>query len=85
MRKGCKGKLINEFGTFTSGDITFLHAINPKGRNEPHCDVARFHRFTVLEMLDDYAERMGLTRQPPFNNETPPWSPNQHKHFNANR
>lgn len=66
---------VNEFGTFTSGDIILLHAINPKGRNEPHYDGTRFHRFTVFEMLDDYAERMGLTRQPPFNIETPPWSP----------
>lgn len=66
---------INEFDTFTSSDRIILHVINPKGRNEPNFEGARFHRFTVFEMLDYYAELMGLTRQPAFNYETPPWCP----------
>ena len=66
---------VNEFGTLQSSDLIILHAINPSGRNEPHFEGARFHRFTVFEMLDYYAKKIGLVRQPFFNNyETPPWS-----------
>lgn len=66
---------VNEFGTLQSSDLIILHAINPSGRNELYFEGARFHRLTVFEMLDYYAKKIGLVRQPFFNNyETPPWS-----------
>lgn len=65
----------NEYAPHASGDFIVLRPINPKGRNEPSFDTTHLHRFTVFEMLDDYAKMIGLERQPVIQEEIPQWSP----------
>ena len=68
---------INEFNDNTGSVSIPLWDIDPNRRNEPHFLNASFHRFTVFEMLDYYAEKIGLKRQEitlDIGKESP-WSP----------
>jgi hypothetical protein len=69
---------INEYNDNTASVYIPLWKIDPTRRNEPHYIHGRFHRFTVFQMLDYYAEKFGLKRQeitvdigkePPWSNE----------------
>ncbi|MES9685800.1 hypothetical protein ABWK22_23425 [Gottfriedia acidiceleris] len=72
---------INEFNDHTARDSVSLWIVDPKRRNEPRFTNGSFHRLTVYEMLDDYAKKVGITKQ----NITmdagaePPWGPNLKK------
>ena len=54
---------INEFNDNTGRVFITLWNIDPNRRNEPRFLNGSFHRFTVFEMLDYYAEKIGLKRQ----------------------
>jgi hypothetical protein len=54
---------INEFNDNTGSVSIPLWDIDPQRRNEPQFVNGSFHRFTVFEMLDNYAKKMGLKRQ----------------------
>ncbi|WP_210471526.1 hypothetical protein [Sporosarcina sp. 6E9] len=54
---------INEFDDHTGTVFIPLWNIDPTRRNEPQFLNGSFHRLTVFEMLDDYAEKIGLKRQ----------------------
>lgn len=69
---------INEYNDNTASEHIPLWKIDPTRRNEPHYIHGSFHRFTVFQMLDYYAEKVGLKRQeitvdigkePPWSNE----------------
>jgi hypothetical protein len=69
---------INEYKDYTGSVNIALWKIDATRRNEPHYIHASFHRFTVFQMLDYYAEMFGLKRQeitvdigkePPWSNE----------------
>jgi hypothetical protein len=69
---------INEYNDYTASVTIPLWKIDATRRNEPHYIHGRFHRFTVFQMLDYYAEKFGLKRQeikvdigkePPWSNE----------------
>lgn len=55
--------LINEFSDNTGSVSIPLWEIDPNRRNEPQFFHGSFHRFTVFEMLDYYAKKIGLMRQ----------------------
>ncbi|MGZ4113210.1 MAG: carboxypeptidase-like regulatory domain-containing protein [Tumebacillaceae bacterium] len=66
---------LNEYEDGIGHGFVVLKEIDPKYRNEPVFE-ASYHRFTVFEMLDYYAKKVGLVRQPNINgNEEGPWSP----------
>ena len=54
---------INEYNDNTGRVFVPLWSIDPNRRNEPQFLNGSFHRFTVFEMLDYYAEKIGLKRQ----------------------
>lgn len=54
---------INEFSDNTGSVSIPLWKIDPNRRNEPQFIHGSFHRLTVFEMLDYYAEKLGLNRQ----------------------
>jgi hypothetical protein len=54
---------LNEFNDNTGKVIIQLWNIDLARRNEPQFLNSSFHRFTVFEMLDYYAEKIGLKRQ----------------------
>jgi hypothetical protein len=54
---------INEFNDNTARISIPLWQIDPNRRNEPQFLNGNFHRFTVFEMLDYYAKKLGLKRQ----------------------
>lgn len=54
---------INEFNDNTGRVSIPLWQIDPNRRNEPQFLNGSFHRFTVFEMLDYYAKKLGLKRQ----------------------
>ncbi|MBP1962493.1 hypothetical protein [Paenibacillus aceris] len=54
---------VNEHGNGEGKVSVTLRRIRMDARNEPSFDSAAFHRFTVFEMLDDYAKEVGLVRQ----------------------
>jgi hypothetical protein len=68
---------INEFDDHEGRVHISLWAIDPKRRNEPTFLNGSFHRFTVFEMLDFYAQKIGLKRQEISGDlgEEPPWGP----------
>ena len=67
---------INEFNDNTGRVSIPLWNIDPNRRNEPQFLNGSFHRFTVFEMLDYYAEKIGLKRQKITVDigKEPPWS-----------
>jgi hypothetical protein len=67
---------INEFYDNTGRVFVTLWNIDPNRRNEPQFLNGIFHRFTVFEMLDYYAEKIGLKRQEITGDigKEPPWS-----------
>lgn len=67
---------INEFDDHTGSVSISLWNIDPTRRNEPQFINGSFHRFTVFEMLDDYAGKVGLKRQEITIDigKEPPWS-----------
>ncbi|WHY87320.1 carboxypeptidase-like regulatory domain-containing protein [Neobacillus novalis] len=68
---------INEYNDHTGRVSISLWKIDPKRRNEPQFLNGSFHRFTVFEMLDYYAAKIGLMRQN-INDESiapAPWGP----------
>ncbi|QUW23578.1 carboxypeptidase regulatory-like domain-containing protein [Sporosarcina sp. Marseille-Q4063] len=67
---------INEFNDNTGKVFIPLWNIDPARRNEPQFLNGSFHRFTVFEMLDYYAEKIGLKRQDIKVDigKEPPWS-----------
>ncbi|WP_066072673.1 carboxypeptidase-like regulatory domain-containing protein [Neobacillus soli] len=68
---------INEYNDHTGRVSISLWKIDPKRRNEPQFLNASFHRFTVFDMLDYYAAKIGLKRQY-INDESiapAPWGP----------
>jgi hypothetical protein len=54
---------VNEFNDNTGSVSISLWKIDPQRRNEPQFLNGSFHRFTVFEMLNHYAEKIGLKRQ----------------------
>lgn len=54
---------INEFNDRSGKVSVSLREINRNNRNEPQFLNGSFHRFTVFEMLDHFAEEIGLKRQ----------------------
>ena len=67
---------INDFND-NSGRVSVpLWNIDPNRRNEPYFLNGSFHRLTVFEMLDYYAEKVGLKRQEITVDigKEPPWS-----------
>jgi hypothetical protein len=54
---------VNEYNDHTARVYIPLWKIDPNRRNEPQFINGNFHRFTVFEMLDFYAEKLGLKRQ----------------------
>jgi len=54
---------INEYNDNTGRVFVPLWNIDPNRRNEPQFLNVSIHRFTVFEMLDDYAKKIGLKRQ----------------------
>lgn len=54
---------INEFSDNTGSVSIPLWKIDPNRRNEPQFIHGSFHRLTVFEMLDYYAEKLRLKRQ----------------------
>lgn len=67
---------VNEYNDHTARVYVPLWKIDPNTRNEPHYLHGSFHRFTVFEMLDYYAEKAGLKRQEITVDigKEPPWS-----------
>ncbi|WP_214484838.1 hypothetical protein [Bacillus sp. SM2101] len=67
---------INEHNNKTGKATMRLSEIDPDLRNEPDYIYGNFHRFTVFEMLDYYAEKVGLVKQEinDLSGSTPPWS-----------
>lgn len=67
---------INGFDDNTGRVFVPLWNIDPNRRNEPQFLNGSFHRFTVFELLDYYAEEIGLKRQEMEVNigKSPPWS-----------
>ena len=67
---------INEYNDNTGRVFVPLWNIDPNRRNEPQFLNRSIHRFTVFEMLDDYAEKIGLKRQEISVDigKEPPWS-----------
>ncbi|MFT4416295.1 hypothetical protein ACLM5H_20735 [Fredinandcohnia humi] len=67
---------INEYNDKTAKVHIPLWEIDPNRRNEPKYINGSYHRFTVFEMLDYYAERIGLVRQNLEDKSIvpPPWS-----------
>lgn len=53
---------INELNDNTGRVFIPLWNIDPTRRNEPQFINGNFHRFTVFEMLDYYAHKIGLKR-----------------------
>ncbi|MEH7614028.1 hypothetical protein [Gottfriedia acidiceleris] len=72
---------INEFNDHLAKDSVSLLQVDPKRRNEPRFTNGSYHRLTVFEMLDDYAKKVGLTKQNITVNPgaEPPWGPNLKK------
>ncbi|MCA1032533.1 hypothetical protein LCL95_16090 [Bacillus timonensis] len=68
---------INEFNDNTGRVSIPLWQIDPNRRNEPQFLNGSFHRFTVFEMLDYYAGKLGLKRQNIKDEsiEPTPWGP----------
>lgn len=68
---------INEFDDKRARVHIPLCEIDLKRRNEPRYMNGSYHRFTVFEMLDYYAEKVGLVRQNIKSESVvpPPWSP----------
>jgi hypothetical protein len=54
---------INEYHDQTARVSISLWEIDPHRRNEPQFINGSFHRFTVFEMLNYYAGKLGLSRQ----------------------
>ncbi|MBS4198137.1 hypothetical protein KHA93_00495 [Bacillus sp. FJAT-49732] len=54
---------INEYNDNTGRVTISLWQIDPNRRNEPQFLHGSFHRLTVFEMLDYYANKLGLKRQ----------------------
>ncbi|WP_141770585.1 carboxypeptidase-like regulatory domain-containing protein [Bacillus sp. MUM 116] len=69
---------INEFDDKAARVSIPLWDIDPERRNEPIFINGSYHRFTVFEMLDYYAEKTGLVRQDIKDKSIvpPPWSSN---------
>ncbi|PFH83638.1 hypothetical protein [Bacillus sp. AFS088145] len=69
---------INEFNDHMAKDSVSLSIVDPKRRNEPRFTNGSFHRLTVYEMLDDYAKKVGLTKQNIMMDAgaAPPWGAN---------
>ncbi|QED49319.1 hypothetical protein [Cytobacillus dafuensis] len=68
---------VNEFQDHTASVFIPLKKIDPNRRNEPHFLNGSFHRFTVFEMLNYFAGKLGLQRQN-INDPTispAPWGP----------
>ncbi|MGG1552246.1 hypothetical protein [Paenibacillus ferrarius] len=55
---------VNQFDDGVVSAVVTLRPIRADERNEPSFN-AQLHRFTVFEMLDDYANRVGLVKQKP--------------------
>lgn len=74
---------INEFNDHTGRLSVSLWAIDPKRRNEPTFTNGTFHRFTVFEMLNFYAKKIGLTKQKVNQEikEEAPWGPTIRKNL----
>ncbi|KAB2331559.1 hypothetical protein F7731_18435 [Cytobacillus depressus] len=68
---------VNEYNDNTGRVFISLWKIDPNRRNEPQFLNGSFHRFTVFNMLDYYAEKTGLKRQKITIDirKEPPWSP----------
>lgn len=68
---------VNEYNDQTGRVSIPLWEIDVSRRNEPQFLNGRFHRFTVFEMLDYYAEKAGLMRQNVKDPSVypPPWGP----------
>lgn len=68
---------VNENNDNTGRVFIPLWKIDPNRRNEPQFLNGSYHRFTVFEMLDYYAEKIGLERQEIKVDigKEPPWSP----------
>jgi hypothetical protein len=68
---------VNEYNDHTGRVSIPLQEIDLTKRNEPHFFNGRFHRFTVFEMLDYYAEKACLIRQNVKDPSVypPPWGP----------
>ncbi|UPM56292.1 hypothetical protein [Gottfriedia acidiceleris] len=72
---------INEFNDHTAKDSVSLWIVDPKRRNEPRYTNGSYHRLTVYDMLDDYANQVGLTKQNIKMDvgAEPPWGPDLKK------
>ncbi|QKE72256.1 hypothetical protein HPK19_05330 [Arthrobacter citreus] len=68
---------INEFNDHTAKVSVSLWRVDQKKRNEPQFNNGSFHRLTVFEMLNYYAEQVGLAKQniTMYEGTTPPWGP----------
>jgi hypothetical protein len=73
---------INEYNDHTGRVSIPLLKLDPGRRNEPQFLHGSFHRFTVFEMLDYYAEKLGLRRQKIKEEsiEPAPWGPELKPH-----
>jgi hypothetical protein len=67
---------VNEYDDYTARVYVPLWKIDPNRRNEPQFINGNFHRFTVFDMLDYYAGKVGLKRQNIIVDigKEPPWS-----------
>jgi hypothetical protein len=54
---------INEFGQNKGRANAYLEKIREQGRNEPQYINGSYHRLTVFQMLDYYANKVGLKKQ----------------------
>ena len=72
---------INEFNDHTAKDSVSLWIVDSKRRNEPRFTNGSYHRLTVYEMLDEYANQVGLTKQNIKMDvgAEPPWGPDLKK------
>lgn len=54
-----------------------LRPIQSSKRNEPHVSIGNLHRLDIMRMVDVYARKFNLKRQPPISGERgeSPWSP----------
>lgn len=70
---------INEYNNHTDSVSVPLWRIDPNRRNEPHFLNSSIHRFTAFEMLDHYANELGLERQEILFDigKEPPWGPDK--------
>jgi hypothetical protein len=68
---------VNEYNEQTARVSISLWEIDPNRRNEPQFINGSFHRFTVFEMLNYYAEKLGLNRQKVHDPsiDPAPWGP----------